>query len=224
MTASLDMGPDDRTAIHFDPRLYAPATQRNRQPILDVLSRVLPTKGLVLEIASGTGEHAVWFAQHLRPLEWQPSDSDPDMRQSILSHAQDAHCPTLRPPIGLDVTATPWPIEQADAIVCINLIHIAPWAATEGLMRNGAGLLPPDGVLYLYGPFRRDGAHTAASNAHFDAALRAENPDWGVRDLEAVSAVAERHGLALSEVVEMPSNNLSVVFIKRDPGDADQSA
>lgn len=223
MAASLDLGPNDRTAIHFDPRLYAPATQRNRQPILDVLSRVLPTKGLVLEIASGTGEHAVWFAQHLRPLEWQPSDADAGMRQSILSHAHGAHCPTLRPPIDLDVTAAPWPIERADAIVCINLIHIAPWNATEGLMKNGGRLLPAEGALYLYGPFRRDGAHTAPSNANFDAALRAENPAWGVRDLEAVSALAEQHGLYLSEVVEMPSNNLSVTFTKIPPSAANQA-
>jgi SAM-dependent methyltransferase len=196
-----------------DPRRFAPASQRNRAPILEVLSRVLPGEGLVLEIASGTGEHAAWFAQHLRPLVWQPSDPDPLMRRSIQVHG--AEVATLRPPLDLDTTRAPWPIEQADAAVCINMIHIAPWAATESLMAGASAILPPAGVLYLYGPFKREGVHTAPSNQAFDESLRAENPAWGLRDLEAVTDLAAEHGLALREVAEMPANNLSVILEKR---------
>ena len=199
----------------IDPRLFAPATQRNRMPILDVLSRVLPGQGLVLEVASGTGEHAVWFAQHLRPLEWQPSDADPAMRESIAAHARASGVKTLKAPLDLDVTAWPWPIARADALVCINLIHIAPWAAAEGLIAGAARILPSGGVLYFYGPYRRDGRHTAPSNAEFDESLRSRNPDWGVRDVEAVTALAEQQGFELSDVIEMPANNLSVVFAHR---------
>jgi len=196
----------------LDARLHAPATQRNRVPILDVLSRVLPTSGTVLEIASGTGEHAAWFAHQLRPLVWQPSDPDPVMRRSIESYRQAVA--RLPAPLDLDATRLPWPVEAVRAVVCINMIHIAPWAAAEGLMKGAGLVLPAKGVLYLYGPFRRGGAHTAPSNAAFDQGLRAENPAWGVRDLEAVTALAEANGLAFSETVEMPSNNLSVVFEK----------
>ena len=198
----------------LDARLHAPATQRNRVPILEVLSRVLPGSGTMLEVGSGTGEHAAWFAHQLRPTVWQPSDPDPAMRRSIAAHGQGVE--TLLPPLDLDVTRFPWPVDQADAIVCINLIHLAPWAATEGLMKGAGIVLPAKGVLYLYGPFKRDGAHTAPSNAAFDDSLRAENPQWGVRDLGAVADLAKAQGLALREVVEMPSNNLSVVFGKSE--------
>lgn len=193
-----------------DPRLHAPATQRNRAAILEVLSRVLPGTGPVLEVASGTGEHAAWFAQHLRPLAWQPSDPDPIMRRSIVAHGTAVR--TLEAPLDLDATRHPWPIEQAGAVVCINMIHIAPWSAAEGLIEGAAAILPAGGVLYLYGPFKRDGQHTAPSNAAFDAALRAENSAWGVRDLEAVTDLARARGLVLEEVVEMPANNLSVIY------------
>lgn len=206
--------PPDRPSADPDPRLYAPATQRNRVPLLETLSRVLPGSGLVLEIASGTGEHAAWFAQQLRPLLWQPSDPDPEMRRSIEGHAGLAACPSLKAPLDLDVTGEAWPLDRADAVVCINMIHIAPWAATAGLMAGAGRILSPKGVLFLYGPFRRDGAHTAPSNASFDASLRADNPAWGVRDLEAVREEAAGHGLALREVVEMPANNLSVIFAR----------
>jgi SAM-dependent methyltransferase len=206
--------PASRGAPAADLRLYAPATQRNREPILDVLARTLPTEGLVLEVASGTGEHALWFAQHLRPLEWQPSDPDPAMRRSITTHAAGAGVRTLRAPLDLDVTRRQWPIERADAIVCINMIHIAPWSAAEGLMSGAGRLLPPAGVLYLYGPFKRDGRHTAPSNAAFDQDLRSRDPRWGLRDLEAVVELAGRQGLDLGEVVEMPANNLSVIFVR----------
>lgn len=203
-----------RAPGHLDARLFAPATQRNRQAILEVLDRVLPGDGLVLEIASGSGEHARWFAQHLRPLRWQPSDPDPLMRQSIAAHASDADCPTLLAPLDIDVTHESWDVDAADAVVCINLLHIAPWRAAEGLMAGAARLLPKDGVLYLYGPYKREGGHTAPSNAVFDEGLRAQNPDWGVRDLEAVAELAEQQGFTLREIVKMPANNLSLVFAR----------
>jgi len=197
-----------------DARLFAPATQRNRQVILNELSRALPGDGTVLEIASGTGEHAVWFAQHLRPLRWQLSDADPAMRQSIAAHAAGADCPTLLSPIALDVTSEAWPIAGAEAAVCINLLHIAPWSAAEGLFGGCARVLPRGGVLFLYGPYKRGGQHTAPSNAAFDDSLHTRDPAWGVRDLDEVVALAETEGFALREVVEMPANNLSVVFAK----------
>ncbi len=203
-----------RLARPGDPRAFSPASQRNRQPILEVLARVLPGSGLVLEVASGGGEHALWFAQHLRPLAWQPSDPDPACRRSIAAHAAGVHCPTLKPPLDLDVTEAIWPIERADAIVCINMVHIAPWAATAGLMAGSARCLPPGGVLYLYGPYKRGGEHTAPSNAAFDASLREHNPAWGLREVEAVAELAEGHGLILQEVVDMPANNFSRLFAR----------
>ena len=196
----------------FDVRRHAPATQRNREPILEILSRILPTRGRVLELASGTGEHAVWFAQYLRPLVWQPSDPDPDMRRSIAAHAAVVRLESLLEPLDIDVTRPDWPTEPPDAMVCINLIHISPWAAAVGLMAGAQRLLPAGGPLFLYGPFMRDGRHTAESNAAFDQALRSQNPEWGLRDLADVTALAGRHGLSLDEVVDMPANNLSVVF------------
>ncbi len=215
---------DDRRADESDPgegagvdlRLHAPATQRNRAPILDVLSRVLPGSGTVLELASGTGEHAAYFAQHLRPLIWQPSDADPGMRRSIDSYAHFAEVASMRSALDLDVTRRPWPIARAAAAVCINLLHIAPWAATEGLMAGCAEVLDaPDAPLVIYGPFKRDGVHTAESNAQFDRMLRAENPAWGVREVAEVTAVAEARGLHLDEIVEMPANNLILAYRKR---------
>ena len=195
-----------------DARRYAPATTRNREPILAVLRRVLPAEGTVLEIASGTGEHAVHFARALPGLVWQPSDRDPDLRASVAAWTRAEGVANIRAPLALDVTDDPWPIARADAVVCINMIHISPWAATEGLMRGAAAILPAGGVLYLYGPYKRGGQHTAPSNAAFDASLRAQNPAWGVRDLDDVAAAASRAGLALDEIVEMPANNLSVIF------------
>ena len=198
-----------------DGRLFAPAAERNRQPILDVLSRILPEKGRVLEVASGSGEHALWFARSLHPLVWQPSDPDPSCRRSIAAHGAQAGIDTLEAPLDLDAGAADWPIENADAVVCINMTHIAPWEVTVGLVAGAARILPSEGVLYLYGPYLRGGRHTAPSNAAFDASLRAHNPDWGLRDVEAVAALAGPQGLALNEVVEMPSNNLSLVFTRQ---------
>ncbi|KGX72125.1 methyltransferase small domain protein [Burkholderia pseudomallei TSV28] len=196
-------------------RQWAPAAERNREPILAVLKRVLPARGAVLEIASGTGQHAVHFAAALPDLVWQPTDVDAAARESIAAWVADAALPNLRAPLALDVCVEPWPLAAADAIVCVNMIHIAPWAAVCALFVGAARALPDGGVLYLYGPYRRGGAHTAESNAQFDAQLRRRNPAWGVRDLEAVVELGGASGLALDEVVEMPANNLSVVFRKR---------
>jgi len=195
-----------------DVRLYAPATQRNRAPILQVLARVLPGIGTVLEVASGSGEHAVWFSQHLRPLVWQPSDPDPACRRSIAAHAAAAGCATLRPPLDLDVTAAVWPIDHAAAVVCINLVHIAPWAAAKGLFAGAARLLPPAGVLFLYGPFLQADKETAPSNLAFDRSLRARNTAWGLRGTTDMAALGRALSLRLEETIEMPANNLSLVF------------
>ena len=197
-----------------DARLFAPATQRNRQPILEVLSRVLPGSGRVLEVAAGSGEHAIWFARHLRPLIWQPSDPDPACRRSMEAHAAAAGIATLAAPLDLDAAGPNWPIERADAVVCINMTHITPWEATEGLIAGAARILPPGGVLYLYGPYLRAGHHTAPTNADFDASLRTRNPDWGLREVEAMVEAAAPHGLVPSEVVDMPANNLSLIFTR----------
>ena len=195
-----------------DVRLFSPSTARNREPILGVLRQVLPPAGLVLEIASGAGEHAVHFARNLPRLQWQPSDRDAAARASIEAWRESAALPNLLPAMALDVTAEPWPVDRADAIVSINMIHISPWAATEALMRGAARRLPPDGIIYLYGPYRRGGRHTAPSNEAFDQDLRRRNPAWGVRDLDDVARVAQASGFRLRQTVEMPANNLSVVF------------
>ena len=201
-----------------DARLYAPAAARNREPIFDVLRRHLPSRGLVLEVASGSGEHVAHFAQSSGPdLIFQPSDPDPSARASIDAWAAALDLGNIRPAIGLDATSDRWPLSYADVMLCINLIHIAPWAAAVGLMRGAAGILPIGGVLFLYGPFRRNGCHTAPSNEAFDRDLRTRNPAWGVRDLEAVAALAEAHGFAQPVVEEMPANNLSVIFLRQLP-------
>jgi SAM-dependent methyltransferase len=197
-----------------DARLFAPAAGRNRQPILDVLKRHLPARGLVVEVASGTGEHVVHFAQAFPDLTFQPSDLDPAHRASIDAWRAALGLANVRPAIGLDATAAIWPVDAADALVCINMIHIAPWTAAEGLMRGAGRVLGPGGLLYLYGPYKRGGQHTAPSNAAFDASLRVQSPAWGVRDLEAVAALAAAHGLGEPVIVEMPANNLSLVFEK----------
>jgi len=193
-----------------DLRRNAPSALRNREPILGVLRRVLPPHGTVLEIASGTGQHTAFFASAFPRLTFQPSDLEPEAWASIA--AWSAPLQNVRPPLAIDVTAERWKVARADAVLCINMIHIAPWEACEGLMRGVAHLLSPGGILYLYGPYRLDGRHTAPSNAAFDQSLRMQNPAWGVRDLEAVVAEADRHGLVLVERVPMPANNQSVVL------------
>jgi SAM-dependent methyltransferase len=198
-----------------DARRYAPAAARNRGPILDALRGRLPASGLLLEVASGSGEHAVHLAAAFPALTIQPSDPDPEARASIAAWAAETGLPNIRPPLALDAAAA-WPAARADAVLCVNMIHIAPWQACEGLVRGAARILPPGGPLVLYGPFRRGGAHTAPSNAAFDESLRAQDPRWGVRDLEAVAALAAAEGFAAPEVVPMPANNLTLVFRRLD--------
>lgn len=193
----------------------APAAERNKDPILEVLRAVLPDSGLVLEIASGTGQHVVHFAAALPGLVWQPSDPDAAARASVAGHVAAAGLANVRPPLALDAAAADWPLDAAAAVICSNMIHIAPWAACEGLIAGAGRVLPSGGPLVLYGPFRHGGVHTAPSNAAFDASLRARDPRWGVRDLDDVARLAGPRGLVLEEVVAMPANNLSVIFRMR---------
>jgi SAM-dependent methyltransferase len=195
-----------------DARRHAPAAQRNAEPIRSVLERVLPAGGVVLEIASGTGQHAVHMARALPGITWQPSDVDADALASIAAHVADAALPNLRPPVRLDVDEQPWPIAPVDAVVCINLLHVAPWSAALALLRGAVGVLSAGGILYTYGPYRFQGRFTAPSNEAFDASLRAHDPSWGVRDLSDLEAAAARVGLSLREVVPMPANNHSLIF------------
>jgi SAM-dependent methyltransferase len=197
-----------------DARRHWPAAERNKDAILDVLRRVLPDNGLVLEIASGTGQHVSHFAAALPALEWQPSEPDAEMHASIAAWIEAEGLKNVRPPVALDVEKHPWPVERAAAIVCCNMIHIAPWQATLDLMRGAGHVLGPGGLLFLYGPYRRFGAHTAPSNEAFDADLKRRNAEWGVRDMEAVTDEAAKNGLRFVEAVAMPANNFSVVFRK----------
>lgn len=194
-----------------DPRREAPAVARNRAPILEALRRVLPTRGLVLEVASGTGEHAAFFAAALPALTFQPSDPAAEGRAST-----DAWCGTLanvRPALALDAAAPEtWPLDRAEAVLCINMAHIAPWAATLGLLRGAARLLPAGAPLVLYGPWIRAGVETAPSNLDFDADLRARDPEWGLRRLEDLAREAGALGFGAPEVVEMPANNVTIVL------------
>jgi SAM-dependent methyltransferase len=192
--------------------LSAPAAERNKGPILGILERVLPDGGLVLEIASGTGQHVVHFAQGLPHLLWQPSDPDPQARASIAAWIAETGAPNILQPLELDVRSEPWPVSHCDAIVCINMIHVSPWIATQALFDGAARVLADAGVVYLYGPYSVEGRHTAPSNAAFDASLRAQDPEWGVRDLEKVIASATAHGFTILETADMPANNLSVTF------------
>jgi Protein of unknown function (DUF938) len=198
-----------------DARQHAPAAERNAGPILAVLGRHLPPAGAILEIGSGTGQHVIAFAATHPELIWQPSDPDPAARASIAGWIAAAGLANVEAPLDLDVTVAGWERaidEPIAGIVCINLLHIAPWAACTGLMAGAAALLEAAAPLYLYGPFKEGGRHTAPSNAQFDRYLRAYDPAWGVRDLDAVVERAAGHGLELVEVVPMPANNLSVVL------------
>jgi SAM-dependent methyltransferase len=196
-------------------RLSAPAAQRNAEPILDVLRGALPAHGTVLEIASGTGQHAVHFAAALPGVVWQPSDADARARASIAAWRAHAGLANLREPLDLDVCQEPWPIGAVAAVVCINMIHIAPWEAAQALMKGAGARIATGGSLVLYGPYRRGGAHTAPSNEAFDADLRARDPAWGVRDMEDVEALGEAQGFVCEARVAMPANNFSLVFRKR---------
>lgn len=192
------------------------AAERNKDPILGVLARVLPSRGLVLEVASGTGQHVMHFAAALPDLTWQASDPDAELRRSIALRIGEDSRTNVKSPIDLDVTRLPWPLPAADAVVAINMIHVAPWPATQALFEGAKALLARAGVLFLYGPYRRFGAHTSPSNAQFDADLRAQNPEWGLRDMEAVADIAADAGFVLAETVPMPANNFSLVFRRRD--------
>ena len=211
-----------------DARQYAPATQRNREPILEILLQFLPPIGTILEISSGTGEHAVFFAPRLYPRKWIPSDPNPLARESITAWREYYPAENLYSAIALDVHDSIWAVEKEQlpeslecvdliqdpivAIVNINMIHISPFSACLGLMAGARRILPKGGILYLYGPFQINGNHTAPSNEAFDRSLRMQNPEWGVRNLDDVVAVAESQNLSLIKTVTMPANNLSVIF------------
>jgi len=199
--------------VSEDPRLDYPATRRNRDPILAVLREVLPVSGTVLELASGSGQHVAHFAAALPNLRWQPTDLDSALFASITTWTEGLA--NVREPLTLDVTANEWPIERCDAVTCANMIHIAPWEACLGMLDGAARTLHGAGPLCLYGPFKRGGAHTAPSNLEFDRSLRERDARWGVRDLDDVSKEANRRGFALDRVVDMPANNLTVVFRRR---------
>lgn len=191
---------------------HAPATLRNRDAIVEVLRDALPKRGRVLEIASGSGEHAVHFARAFPALDWQPSDPDPAALRSIAAWRDDAGLPNLAPPILLDASDQDWPVDEVDAILCINMIHISPWEATLGLLRGAQRLLPEGALLYLYGPYIQQGVETAPSNRAFDDSLRGRNPAWGLRDVADVEVAAVAMGFRLDRVIAMPANNLSLIF------------
>lgn len=199
-----------------DPRLFAPATLRNREPILDILRKILPATGLILEIASGSGEHVSHFAAALPALTFQPSDPDRDALVSTAAWIRESGLANIRPPVQLDAAAAEWPVRSASAIICINMIHISPWAATRGLMTQAGKLLPEGAPLYLYGPYRRPGRALEPSNLAFDESLRSRNAEWGLRELDDVVALAKQAGFGEPDVTEMPANNLSLVF-RRGP-------
>jgi SAM-dependent methyltransferase len=197
-----------------DPRRSAPHVARNAGPIAEVLRTILPADGLVLEVASGTGEHILHFARQFPDLLWRPSDPDPAALRSIEAWRTGSGLANLLPPVALDARAVDWPVAAADAILCINMVHISPWAATAGLLRGAGRLLAPGAPLFLYGAYRRAGVATAPSNAAFDAGLRLRDPEWGLRNLEDVVVEADKQGLRFEAVTEMPANNLSVVLRK----------
>lgn len=201
-----------------DARQYAPAAERNAGPILTVLGPYLPGSGMIVEIGSGTGQHVIAFAAAHPELDWQPSDPDAAAQASIAAWTAAAALANVRPPLDVDVTAEEWTraLDQPlQGIVCINLLHIAPWAACAGLMAGAGRLLERGAPLYLYGPFKQGGRHTAPSNAQFDRYLRLCDPAWGVRDLDAVVECAADHGLDLLAQEPMPANNLSVILRRR---------
>ena len=202
-------------------RQFSPSAARNCEPIREVLTRVLPRKGIVLEIGSGTGEHAIYFAKALTNLVWIPSDPDAPSRASIEAWIATEDLANVRAPVAIDVRGAVWGVEDDapfDAMISLNMVHIAPWEAALGLLAGAGRLLRPNGVLFFYGPFMLGGTHTAASNAAFDADLKRREPRWGVRDLDDLIAEATPHGLELCEVVAMPANNLSLVFVKTSRG------
>lgn len=191
---------------------YAPATQRNREPIAKVLETELPASGTVLEIASGSGEHALYFAERFAHVTWVPSDRESDALASIAAYREESELPNLAAPLELSADQPDWPIDHADAIFCANMIHISPWSATNGLLAGAGKVLSEGAPLILYGPFVEEGRETAPSNLDFDRSLKARDPEWGLRSLQVVAALAEKAGLLRSARYEMPANNLIVVF------------
>ena len=193
-------------------RRSAPAALRNREPIAEVLRDWLPEAGLVLEIASGTGEHVTFFADHFPNLDWQPSDADPGAVESIAAWRQDSGRPNIREPLSIDVAVSDWPIGRADAVLCSNMVHISPWESALGLVAGSARVLRDDGILILYGPWIARGTPTAPSNLQFDAQLKQRDPRWGLREVEVFEAAAAEQGFRLEERREMPANNLMLLF------------
>jgi SAM-dependent methyltransferase len=192
--------------------LTSAAAERNKEPILTVLKSLLPATGTVLEIASGTGQHICFFAQALPGIRWQPTEPDAASGESIAVRLRESGLINVAAPIALDVMEPRWPVaDQYDAVLCINMIHISPWRATDSLLRGAARHLPTQGKLVLYGPYLEDGK-AAPSNLEFDASLKRRNPEWGLRELEEVTRVAAIHGLHRQQVVRMPANNLTLVF------------
>lgn len=191
---------------------HAPAAARNSGPIAQVLAQELPARGLVLEIASGTGEHAVFFARRFPNLRWQPSDADPEALASITAWRDEGGADNLLVPLTLDAQGIDWPVERADAIVCINMVHISPWAATAGLFAGAARLLADGAPLILYGPYLEAGVETAATNLEFDASLRSRHPEWGLRTVAAVNELAQRNGFARTARHTLPANNIILVY------------
>ncbi|MBW2731849.1 MAG: DUF938 domain-containing protein [Deltaproteobacteria bacterium] len=191
------------------------ASDRNKAPIADVLARWVPPKGRMLEVASGTGQHATYFAGRFPNLIWQPTDPDPEAREAIESRCKDRNIANLSPPLDLDVCVQPWAMTDAQGLVCVNLLHIAPWSVCEGLFAGGRALLVSGAPCVIYGPFRLGGVFNSAGNQRFDATLRARNPALGLRDVEAVVAVADAAGFDLREQAAMPANNLTLVFTGR---------
>jgi SAM-dependent methyltransferase len=196
----------------------APAALRNREPIAQVLAEWLPQSGLVLEVASGTGEHAIYFAERFPALEWQPSDIHPDALESIRAWRGSARLPNVREPVELDAAASDWPVGRADAVLSINMVHISPWASALGLIAGAAGVLPPNGPLILYGPWLKDDIPTAPSNLASDSDLRARNPEWGLRRVEDFADPAAGAGLQLEGTRAMPANNLMLLFRRSGQG------
>ena len=215
----LNSGIMNTSTKNDDPRLDYPSAGRNRDAILDVLTRVLPMEGTVLEIASGSGQHISYFASNLPALRWQPSDPDAEVFPSIQAWTRHQGVEErVNPPLNIDARTDIWPIgriENVNAILSINMIHIAPWEACLGLLKNAGRVLKADGLLFLYGPYKIGGQHTVPSNAEFDRSLQGRNPAWGVRNLDDVAATALNEGFQLAETVRMPSNNLSVIFKRK---------
>lgn len=196
-------------------RRFAPAALRNSGPIADALADELPARGTVLEVASGTGEHALHLARRFEHLQWQPSDVDDEALSSIAAWREMARLPNLLPPLRLDASAAEWPIAHADAVLCINMVHISPWSATESLFAHAAAILPAGGPLFLYGPFIEADVPTTPSNQQFDMSLRARDPAWGLRNVSAVDELAAQLGLARTARKAMPANNLTLIYRKR---------